>query len=81
MPTIDSWRDSPRSTFVLVASDVPVDMSSFEGGGSGSLLLRHVLSEEEVDQVLAEGRMVTLTDRYAPVDQMLAPVFRDEVPE
>jgi spermidine synthase len=81
VPTIDSWRQSPRSTFVLVASDVPVDMSSFEGGGSGSLLLRHVLSEEEVDQVLAEGRMVTLTDRYAPVDQMLAPVFRDEVPE
>jgi hypothetical protein len=32
-----------------------------------------------VDDILSEGRLVTLTDRYAPVDQMLAPVFREEV--
>jgi hypothetical protein len=38
-----------------------------------------MLDDEEVEALLAEGRVVTLTDRYAPVDQMLTPVFREEV--
>ncbi len=45
------------------------------------LLARHLLGEGEVEELLAAGRTVMLTDRYAPVDQMLAPVFRGEVPE
>jgi hypothetical protein len=32
----------------------------------------------ETEALLTEGRVVLLTDRYAPVDQMLAPVFRQE---
>ena len=42
---------------------------------------RRLLDEGEVEELLASGRTVMLTDRYAPVDQMLAPVFRGEVPE
>jgi len=30
--------------------------------------------------LLTKGRTVTLTDRYAPVDQMLLPVFLDSLP-
>jgi spermidine synthase len=82
-PTIESWRQSPRSTFVLIASDRPVDLAAFEtidAGDGVPLLARRLLSEEEIDTLLAEGRVVMLTDQYAPVEQMLAPVFLDQVP-
>jgi spermidine synthase len=82
-PTIETWRESPRSTFVLVSSDAPLDLVALETADTGdgdSLLARQMVSGDEIDALLAEGRVVMLTDRYAPVDQMLAPVFRDEVP-
>jgi spermidine synthase len=81
-PTIDSWRQAVRSTFVLIASDAPLDRSALltlDAGDGIPLLSNQLLSQDEVDALLAGGRVVTLTDRYAPVDQMLAPVFRDEV--
>jgi len=83
-PTIKSWRHSPRSTFVLIASDTPLDLASLETldvVDGGPLLARQLLSEEETDALLAEGRVVMLTDQYAPVEQMLAPVFLDQVPK
>jgi spermidine synthase len=81
-PTIESWREASRSTFVLIATDVPLDTKVLrltDGGDGISLLARRLLSQEEVDALLAGERTVLLTDRYAPVDQMLAPVFREEV--
>jgi spermidine synthase len=82
-PTLESWREASRSTFVLIASDAPVDRSALQGFDAGdgvALLGLRLLAEDEVATLLDEGRVVTLTDQYAPVDQMLAPVFREEVP-
>jgi hypothetical protein len=82
-PTLESWRQASRSTFVLIASDVPLEqvaLSTTDGGDGVALLAQRLLSEEEVVGLLAGGCTVMLTDRYAPVDQMLAPVFREEVP-
>lgn len=45
-----------------------------------SLLAQRLLTEEEVEALLSGERTVMLTGRYAPVDQMLAPVFRGEAP-
>jgi spermidine synthase len=81
-PTNATWRRAPRSTFVVVAANKPLDLTVLESAnsrGDQSYLARLVLSESEVDALLAQGRLVTLTDRYAPVDQMLAPVIREEV--
>ncbi len=83
-PTIQSWRRSPRSTFVLIASDRPLDLASLEtidAGDGVPLLARQLLSDKEIEALLAEGRVVMLTDQYAPVEQMLAPVFLDQVPK
>ncbi len=83
-PTIDYWRESSRSTFVLVASQEPLDLADLKGIDAGDeepLLAQRMLDQEEIDQLLAEGRVVLLTDRHAPVDQMLAPVVRGEVLE
>jgi spermidine synthase len=82
--TAESWRETTRTTFVLIASDVPLDRTALETVDADDgvpLLARRMLSDEEVDALLADGRLVTLTDRYAPVDQMLAPVYREEAPQ
>jgi len=81
-PTADSWREVSRTTFVLIASNTPLDMaalSAISAGDGEALLAAQLFSTAELEQFLAEGQQVMLTDRYAPVDQMLTPVFREEV--
>ncbi len=38
-----------------------------------------MLGPEVVEALLAEGDPIILTDRHAPVEQMLAPVFLEMV--
>ncbi|MBL7201613.1 MAG: fused MFS/spermidine synthase [Anaerolineae bacterium] len=79
-PTISSWREASRSTFVLIAGDTPLDLDALKAlDGGSSLLKQQLLTAQETDVLLAEGRLVMLTDRYAPVDQMLVPVFQNKV--
>lgn len=82
-PTADAWRSSPRSTFVLIASDEPLavdQLAAIDAGDGQALLARQLLTPSELDALLAEGQTITLTDQFAPVDQLLAPTFRNEVP-
>jgi hypothetical protein len=72
VPRLEQWRDVSRDTFVIVAGDTPLDLDAFD---EDARLRQKVLSPDEVTELLAEGRDVILTDRYAPVAQMLAPVF------
>jgi spermidine synthase len=83
-PSVKSWWQTPRTTFVLIASAAPLDVDALAtiDAGDGEPLLAHaLLSPEQVDELLAGGPAVLLTDRYAPVDQMLAPVVRGEIPQ
>ncbi len=78
------WRHATRSFFVLIGTDKPLDvatLANFDAGDGDSLLARLLMSQEDVDKMLAEAPRVTLTDQFAPVDQMLASAFRDEVPK
>jgi hypothetical protein len=77
--SVESWRIAARSTIVLLAGSAPLDLEALRAVGPrvSSLLL----SNDQVDGLLAERPTVVLTDRYAPVDQMLLPVFLDRVPE
>jgi spermidine synthase len=77
--SVSAWRESPRVTIVILASDSPLDLDAFQA--AAPKLAAKLLAEHEVDALLAEGRTVTLTDRYAPVDQMLLPVFLEQVPK
>ncbi len=80
-PSISAWRESPRVTFVVLATDRPLDLAALRKiarSTGDALLVQQMLDPSTVDAILAEGRAVLLTDRYAPVDQMLAPVVRDE---
>jgi hypothetical protein len=69
---------------VLIATNALLNeakLLAVDDGDGDPLLARQLLGEGEVEELLSAGRRVMLTDRYAPVDQMLAPVFRGEVPE
>ena len=76
-PTIDSWQEVSRSTFVVIGANQPLDVNALTSAVKGDALVRRqLLDDQELDALLASGTLVTLTDRYAPVDQMLTPVFR-----
>ena len=81
IPASTSWRESSRTTFVLIGTDTPLDLEAVKAVSADegeSRLADQLLSESEVDALLAKGSVVSLTDQYAPVDQMLAPVVRGE---
>ena len=81
VPAVRSWRESPRVTFVLIATDTPLDPAAFkkiDAGDGETFFAEQVLDAAAVDALLAEGPAIVLTDDYAPVDQMLAPVARGE---
>jgi spermidine synthase len=76
--SVRSFKDLPRSTFVLIGTDSPL---ALEDGTPSynhreALQLSQVATDEEFAALLATGRAALLTDRYAPVDQMLAKAFR-----
>jgi spermidine synthase len=80
-PTIEDWRTATRSTFVIIGTDTPLDLEMLQDVAGDVQLARQLLSDEQLDALLAEKRPVILTDRYAPVDQMLAAVFLDRAPK
>ena len=82
-PTIEDWRTSVRSTFIIVGTDEPLDLNALahtDGGDGNVVLAPQIMSQVDVDALLNERDKVVLTDRYAPVDQMLSAVFLDKEP-
>jgi hypothetical protein len=80
-PASVNWRASPRMTFVLVATDTAVEFDQLKPATTGektALTPQRLLTNEELQVLLDEGQTVVLTDQYAPVEQMLAPVARGE---
>jgi spermidine synthase len=80
-PTLVAWRQAPRSTFVIIATDTPLDLAVLASASistGSSYLKEQLMTQQELDGLLTKGRLIKLTDEYAPVDQMLAPVFREQ---
>jgi spermidine synthase len=76
--SLGSWQQTSRSTIIILATDTPLDLDVFEAVAPRSA--PRLVSQQQIDAALPEGTGVTLTDRYAPVDQMLLPVFLDLLP-
>ena len=77
-PLNDSIKTG-RNTFVLIATDAPIDAEEWTRHVSArerpeSLLL---LPEEQVNAFLEKHPAPALTDDFAPVDRYLSPVFQD----
>ena len=89
MPLETDWRHNGRNTFVVVgakrplepgrwAAAVPPGISELQDPESDESKAYHlVVSDAEVDELLAGRKTVILTDDFVPVDNMLAPVFND----
>jgi spermidine synthase len=65
-----------RNTYVLMASRQPLDEEFEAVAAKASIVDRTTpLSEERLNAYLKSGRALTLTDDFAPVDQLLARLF------
>jgi spermidine synthase len=83
-PGMDSWRTQTRMTHVIVASDTALDTDAlrfFDGGDDSVYFANALLSPDALQELLDEAPKTILTDQFAPVDNMLASVFREEVPK
>lgn len=70
IPSITTWRQAVRSTFVIVASHRSVDLTE--------LTSRPLpLSDAELAEYLALEPPIVLTDDYVPVDNLMAGVVND----
>jgi len=68
IPPKDSWPlRGGRSTFVIVAANNPPAQPF------------RALPAKELDAFLASGHSIVLTDDHAPVEQLLAPLFRERL--
>jgi spermidine synthase len=81
---VPTWRQTSRSTILVIASDTPLDVDALQtiDAGDGKMQLADLLlSDAMLASVMNERRTMVLTDRYAPTDLMLLPVFLDRVPQ
>lgn len=71
-----SGEISGRDTYVVVASDNALDREAFArlAAEKGSVV-GAIMEDSELERYLKEKAPVLLTDEYAPVDNMVAPIF------
>jgi len=67
IPSTADWRTSTRTTWVVAASQVPIDLSGLPPDDAA-------LAPEALEAYLAEKPFVLLTDDFVPVDNLMAPV-------
>jgi hypothetical protein len=66
-----------HNTYVLMASGQPLNRETFDAITSheGIVDRTTALTQDRLDAYLKSGRALTLTDDFAPVDQLLARLF------
>ena len=67
---------SVRSTFVIIAAKRKINLEGLDVDRRVKNLDLRVLSNSDVETLRKKARRVVLTDDYAPVENMLAPVVR-----
>ena len=68
------------STFIVIASKGGLDMRNFDAWlrkGSRTTAKSTVVPDALVDDLLTKHRSVLITDDYAPVDNLIAPIFEE----
>ncbi len=72
------WQNVGKSTFVIAATDKPIDLSAFQtfAAKNGSKPNAYIRDEAGVSEYLAGRHPILLTDDHAPTDILVAPLFR-----
>jgi hypothetical protein len=71
------WLNIPRNTYVVLASNTPIDipkLRSIDAGDSWPNIDQWIVTEEEMNTVAANNTFL-LTDNYVPADILLLPMF------
>ncbi len=74
-----SYQTESRSTFVVAATDRPIDLSDFQQfiSNTQEFAVRiYSVDEKELENYLSVRNPKFLTDDYAPTDILIAPVFQ-----
>jgi spermidine synthase len=73
----DTLMPFDRNTYVLMASREPLDRAALDAVLAAEPAPAHTtaMPQAELDSYLRSGRALTLTDDFAPVDQLLANLF------
>jgi spermidine synthase len=76
----EPWDSSAPSTYVVAAGNQPLDpdrLRQVRGQGPDGRVVTHSMPADRMQDWLAAARAPLLTDDYAPVDNLIAPVFAE----
>jgi spermidine synthase len=76
----EPWQSSSPSTYVVAAGNHAVDpsrLSTVRGQGPSGNVVTHIMPGDLMRQWLDDAHAPVLTDDYAPVDNLIAPVFAE----
>jgi spermidine synthase len=76
----DTFGTSSASTFVVAAGDeaiAPARLSGVRGQGPNGSVTTHIMEGQQMHDWLDTAHAPILTDDYAPVDNLIAPIFAE----
>lgn len=89
-PLQAQWRSAGRNTFVIIASMRPIDKAAWHDAATiayagrmsppavtAQAEVEYLLTEDEKRQFMDTHKHLTLTDDFVPIDNLIAPLFRD----
>jgi spermidine synthase len=83
-PLTSNWKTNHRNTFVVLAGNKEINKEAWADIFPKNVLtedeaedLRFLVTDEELANFIEQKKTVLLTDDYVPVDNLLAPVFKD----
>ncbi|HEV7662531.1 MAG TPA: fused MFS/spermidine synthase, partial [Chloroflexota bacterium] len=76
----EPWQSTSPSTYVVAAGNqavAPPRLAGVRGQGVNGSVVTHIMPGDVMHQWLDEAAAPVLTDDYAPVDNLIAPVFAE----
>jgi len=76
----EHWESTAASTYVVAAGNQALDRARLavaRGQGSGGRVVTTIMPTDRMEAWLATARAPVLSDDYAPVDNLIAPVFAE----
>jgi spermidine synthase len=76
----EPWQSSSASTYVVAAGATPIEpsrLAGVRGQGAGGSIATHIMPGDLMHEWLDRAQAPQLSDDYAPVDNMIAPIFAD----
>jgi spermidine synthase len=80
IPVVENYTDLVRNTWVLVGANKPIDREKYLAAAAltpRADIAAHLWDGTKLAEFVASGRAIVITDDYAPVDNLLAPVFEE----